>query len=313
MNIKSKYIGVVLLCALIVACEAVAIEGALNIADLDLFLVSALPPIVGGLILMSFYPRGTVDFARGLERRGWALMLSMCVFVAAGIILWFDSVGKIGASKEAILGGGSTEVLFVVILSAIFLSERLTILESIGGLLIIVGVFLVLVNPDVMELTLGEGEIEAILSSLCLGISVVMTTVLLKVHALTPLSGWELFLSGLIIISFGLLTGDIVWPDGRGWLLLVLLGLFPAFGLLTYNAGLPKIGASLTSVLFALTGIMTVGVQLIVLQFYPEADIMLPQSVPLAVLGGVIAFVGVYLLNKRPHMESVGPAGAGAM
>ncbi len=300
MDTKTKYIGVVLLSALIVACEAVAIEGALNIADLDLFLVSALPPIVGGLILMSFYPRGTVEFATGLGRRGWPFMLAMCVFVSAGVILWFDSVGRIGASKEAILGGGSTEVLFVVVVSAVFLSERLTRLEAVGSVLIIVGVFLVLVNPDVMELTIGFGEVEAILSSLCLGISVVMTTALLKDHALTPLSGWELLLGGGMVLVFGLAAGDIVWPDSQGWLLLLVLGAFPAFGLLTYNAGLPKIGASLTSVLFAFTGIMTVGVQLVILWFFPDASIMLPQSVALAVLGGAVAFAGVYMLNRRP-------------
>jgi len=77
-----------------------------------------------------------------------------------------------------------------------------------------------------------------------------------------------------------------------------LLGLFPAMGLLTYNAGLPKIGASLTSVLFALNGIMTVGVQLLVLGVFPGANITLPQSVALAVSGGVVAFIGVYLLEK---------------
>jgi drug/metabolite transporter (DMT)-like permease len=79
--------------------------------------------------------------------------------------------------------------------------------------------------------------------------------------------------------------------------------LFPAVGLLTYNAPLPKIGASLTSVLFALNGIMTVGVQLLVLSVVPDADIMLPKNVVLAVLGGAIAFAGVYLLNKRVERQ----------
>jgi hypothetical protein len=42
---------------------------------------------------------------------------------------------------------------------------------------------------------------------------------------------------------------------------------------------------------------MTVGVQLLVLGIFPDADIQLPQSIALAVLGGTVAFAGVYLLN----------------
>ena len=78
------------------------------------------------------------------------------------------------------------------------------------------------------------------------------------------------------------------------------IGILPAIGLLTYNAGLPKIGASVTGVLYALSGIITVGVQLVVLFFIPDADLQLPDSLFLAVTGSMIAFVGVYLLNRQP-------------
>lgn len=304
MLVRSKYILVVLMSALIVAFETVAIEGALNIANLNLYLVSSIPSLVGGCILMGMCPRGTAAFVKSLDGKGWALTLAMCGFVAAGVILWFDAVSRIGASKEAILGGGSSEVLFVVVLSAVFLKERLTWLEGLGSLLIILGVFLVLADFETLSLPAGVGETEAILSSFCLGISIIISTVLLRVYQLTPLSGIELFVSGIMVVSFGLATGLVTAPDAAGLALLVLLGLFPAAGLLTYNAGLPKIGASLTSVLFALTGIMTVGVQLLVLALYPDADIILPRSVAIAILGGMVAFLGVYLLHKKKAVRA---------
>lgn len=309
MDTRSRYIIIALMSALVVAFESVAIESALNIADIDIFLVSSVPTIVGGLILMSIFPRGTVAFTQSLGRRGWLMMFCLCAFAAAGVLLWFDSVGKIGASKEAILGGGSSEVLFVVILSAVFLSERLKLLEGIGSVLVIIGVLIVLTNIDSVGFTIGLGEVEAILSSLLLGISVVMATSLLKTHQLTPLSGVELFITGIIVLVFGVAAGLIVLPEPSAWIILVLLGLFPAVGLLAYNAPLPKIGASLTSVLFSLTGIMTVGAQLLILFVVPDADIKLPQSVALAIIGGSIAFVGVYLLNKKGANEKrlIGP------
>lgn len=304
MEVKTKYVSVVLLSALVVAFESVAIEGALNIEDLNVFLVTAIPSIVGGLILMTVKPSGTVSFTRGLGRKGWFWMLVLSLLVAIGVLLWFDAVGRIGAGKEALLGGGSSEVLFVVILSAIFLSERLSKLEAVGGLMIIVGVFLVLTNTDDMSLSLGFGEVEAMVSSFFLGCSIVLTTAMLKEHDLTPLSGMELFLSGVIVLSVGVSSGFIAWPGMNGWLILVLLGLFPAVGLLTYNAGLPKIGASLTSVLFALNGILTVGAQLLVLLFFPKANFMPPENLVLAVMGGAVAFIGVYLLNMNPGARS---------
>lgn len=304
MDVRRTYIGVVLASALIVAFESVAIEGALRTADLNIFLVSSMPSIIGGAILLGLSPKSSIDCARGLGPRGWGGMAILCVIVAAGVFMWFDSVGRIGASKEAILGGGSSEVLFVVMLSGIFLGERLKRWEILGSFMIIIGVFLVLANANTLSFTLGLGEIEAISSSLLLAVSIVIITVLLKSYNLTAISGLELLISGSLLIVFGSMLGLIIWPDTDGWLLLVALGAFPAVGLLTYNAGLPKIGASLTSVLFALNGILTVGVQLLVLLMFPGADIKLPQVLGLAVVGGVIAFAGVYLLNRESGVRS---------
>ena len=306
MDTRSKYIIVVMISALIVAFEAVAVEGAINTAHLASFIVASVPQMIGGTILMLAYPRGTSDFARSLGRRGWLFMIALCVMVAGGVFMWFDAVGRIGASKEAILGAGSSEVLFVVLLSAAFLSERLNRWEILGSFLVLGGVFLVLANTQTLQLTLGTGEIEAILSSLMLAVSIIMTTKLLRSHDLTPLSGVELFISGLILVLLGTAIGLIKMPDLNGALVLLGLGVIPSMSLLAYNAGLPRIGASLTSVLFALNGIMTVGAQLLILLLLPKANLILPQNLGLAVVGGLIAFSGVYLLY-RPGARSAKP------
>lgn len=300
MDARRAGIAIVLVSAVVVAFESVAVEGALNTAHIDVFLVSAIPPMIGGAILLGIQPSRTRTFVGKLGYAGWGRMAVLGSLVGFGVLLWFDAVSRIGASKEAILGGGSSEVLFVVLLSAVFLGERLRKLEAIGSALIIVGVLLVLINTSLVTLTIGWGEMEAITSSLILGGSVVYTTHLLRDYDLMRLSGLELLLSGIVVLAIGAALGLLRWPDGpTGWLVLVLIGLFPAVGLGTYNSGLPRIGASLTSVLFALNGILTVAAQLIVLAFAPHAEIILPQSVPLAVLGGVVAFVGVYLLSMR--------------
>lgn len=298
MDVRKKYMGIVLFSALVVAVESVGVEAAINTFDINPYIVAFVPSIVAGLVLLGLMPAAAKKVTIDLGRRGWVFMTATCLVIAAGVFMWFDAVGRIGASKEALLGGGSSEVLFIVVLSAVFLSERLTRLEAAGSVFVLAGVFIVLANADTMTLSLGFGEVEAIASSVLLAVSVVMTAMLLKSHRLTPVSGLELLVSGGALFAIGVPLGFVSWPGGTEILVLMGLGFFPALGILTYYAGVPKIGASLTSVLFALTGIITVGVQLTVLLFVPDADMILPESLFMAVAGGVVAFAGVYLLNR---------------
>jgi drug/metabolite transporter (DMT)-like permease len=301
MDTRSKYVTLVLASALVVAFESVAVEGALNIANIDILLVTTVPVVTGGAILLMASPRRTIHFVRSIGRKGWFGLTSMCVLGAAGTFLWFDAVGRIGASKESILGGGSSEVLLIVILSALFLRERLTRREAVGSVLVLAGVFVILSNVDSLSLSIGLGELEAITSSVFFAGSVVITTYLLWTHDLTALSGFQLLYTGAILSIGALAIGIGSMPDFAGIAILLAIGMFPAAGLWMYNAGLPKIGASMTSVLFALSGVMTVGVQLVILAIVPDADLRLPQSVPMALTGGLVAFAGVYLLNMKPR------------
>jgi len=306
---KSKYIAIVLFSALVIAYESVAIEIALNTLSLDIFLIGSIPPMIAGLILIAFNPRKTAQTARSMSRKEWMFISILSVFVAIGVILWYDAVGRIGAGKEAILGGGSSEVLFVVILSAIFLGERLKRLEVLGSVLILLGVFLVLVNKDFLTFTMGTGEIEAIVSSFFLGSGAVMIARVLRDYGVLPISGIELVYSGVILLLIGILIFPIEWPDLAGWLVMFGLGLFPAMSILTYYAGLQAIGASLTSVLFSLSGILTVIAQASVLLFV-DIDIQLPENLLLAMIGGMIAVIGVCLLNTRPKTNKKIPDAA---
>ena len=297
MDVRKKYMGIVLFSALVVAVESVGVEAAINTFGAEPYVVAFVPSLVAGLILLGLMPGAARKVASDLGRNGWMFMVATCLVIAAGVFMWFDAVGRIGASKEALLGGGSSEVLFIVLFSAVFLSERLTRLEAAGSVLVLAGVFIVLANVDTMTLSLGFGEVEAIASSFLLAISVVMTAMLLRSHRLTPVSGIELLVSGTVLLVIGVPLGFVPWPGVEDLLVLVGLGVFPAVGIVTYYAGVPRIGASLTSVLFALTGIMTVGVQLAVLMFVPDANMILPESLPMALGGGLVAFAGVYLLN----------------
>ncbi|HUW42603.1 MAG TPA: DMT family transporter [Thermoplasmata archaeon] len=300
LNRRNKYIAIVLFSAIVVAYEAVAVEGALNTANLDIFLVTAMPSIAGGLMLIAFRPRATHKLTMSMDRRQWSYILLLSLVASVGVFTWYDAIARIGASKEAILGGGSSEVLFVVILSALFLGEKLNRWEIFGGFLILMGVFFVLVNRDILSLTLGTGEIEAIAGSFFLASSVVMVTKMLREYDIIPVLGMELLLSGIMLLIIGLIAFPIVWPDAVGWIILIALGIFPPLSITTYFAGTKGIGASLTSVLFSLNGILTIVAQLSVLIFIHDANVKFPENMVLAIVGGVIAFFGVYLIEENP-------------
>lgn len=298
MDRRSRYIAIVLFSALVIAYESAAVELALNTLSLDLFLVGSIPAIVGGMILIAFNPRPSARLVRRFTRREWTFVTILSVSAAVGVILWYDAVGRIGAGKEAILGGGSSEVLFVVILSALFLGERLKRMEVLGSILILLGVFLVLVNKDSINITLGLGEVEAIASSFFLGASAVMIARVLRDHEVLPVSGLELVFSGVLLLAIGIVLFPITWPDTVGWLVMIGLGIFPAVSITTYYAGLQGIGASLTSVLFSLSGILTVIAQVSILLIVP-ITVKLPENLALAIAGSIIAVVGVYILNRK--------------
>lgn len=301
MDTRTKYILVVLLSAVIVAFESIGVEALINMEGIDPLLVSSVPLISGGVILFAVSPKAFRNFTGSLGRRGWSAIIIMCALSAIGVFLWFDAVHRIGASKEAILGGGSSEVLFIVLLSALFLKERLNRWEFLGSILVLLGVFVVLSNRDSVSLSVGLGEGEAILSSFLLAMSVMITTFLLWTHDLTALSSVQLILSGAMLLIGSLALGLTSLPEVRGLLLMLVLGIAPGVGLWTYNAGLPRIGASLTSVLFALCGIMTVAVQVTITVVFPRAEMILPESLGLALLGGFVAFAGVYLIHLNPQ------------
>jgi drug/metabolite transporter (DMT)-like permease len=303
VNRRNKYIAIVLLSALLVGYEAVAVEIALKAAFIDIFLVASMPAIVGGIILIAFTPRKTAALMKEFTRKEWIFFLLLSAVATFGVLLWYDAVELIGASKEAILGGGSSEVLFVVILSAIFLGERLNRWEIFGSFLVLMGVFLVLVNKDVLSLSVGRGEIEAIVSSFFLGTSVIMVAKMLRNHPVIPFSGLELLISGIILLIVAVIIAPIEWPDATGWFLLIVLGIFPALAISAYYAGLQGIGASITSVLFALTGMLTVVAQLTLVFFVPPDTLQFPENITLALLGGMIAFIGVYLIERNPSEE----------
>ncbi len=73
--------------------------------------------------------------------QGWSFLLYSGVFaLVICYVLWYTSVKRIGNSKTAIYG--NINIVFSVSIAYVFLSERITLLQVCGAVIIIAGVYL---------------------------------------------------------------------------------------------------------------------------------------------------------------------------
>ncbi len=61
--------------------------------------------------------------------------------LAVGVSAWYDSVSRIGASKEVLLAG-PLEVVLIVLLASMFLKERQDKIQIAGIIIAITGFFI---------------------------------------------------------------------------------------------------------------------------------------------------------------------------
>ncbi len=96
----------------------------------------------GALFYLPFSVRDIVQLDwNGLSFKSWAGLVYSALFaICISYIFWYSSVKRVGNTKTAIYGN-ITPVL-TIIFAYIFLSERITLLQAGGTLIILLGVYL---------------------------------------------------------------------------------------------------------------------------------------------------------------------------
>ena len=125
--------------------------------------------------------------------KSWKILIFASFFLAVGIFTWYDSINRIGASKELLIAG-PLEIVIIVVLARVFLNEKLDRIQAGGIVLALIGFIISLVSDigtDVLDGTqtvvkstlVTFGDIEAILSAFGFGIGVLFLTKLLTLHS----------------------------------------------------------------------------------------------------------------------------------
>jgi drug/metabolite transporter (DMT)-like permease len=256
--------------------------------------------------------------------------------LSLGIYGWYDSINRIGASKEALIAA-PIEIILIIILARVFLNERLNKLQIIGIFIGSLGFFLSLAsdvpidyfnNPNLSNFIVGVninsifptvfssfsfGDLEAILSAVGFAVGVLFLGKLVKKHSSVQVAGASMFLSGMILVVFMVLSllyettfTTVQYLNESpsqvellsvhsNLVLLFLFSLIPFIGSLSYVIGLRRIGASLTATIGSSNIVMILVIQIVLKELgYPSH---LPENIFLATFGCITGFLGIFIIH----------------
>ena len=256
----------------------------------------------------------------------WKNLILVSLSLSVGIFTWYDSINRIGASKEVLISG-SLEIVIIVILARVFLNERLSRFHIIGIGLALAGFFMAVTSDanisvvDIIEITKGTsllsfisfGDVEAIISAFGFAIGVLILSKLVLKHSSIEVAGASMFTSGLMLVGFMILgvlsyeSNHIILSSNEVSLLrqpiiiaiIILFSLLPFIGSLSYSTGLSMIGASLTATIGSSSILLTVVIQIVLKEFGISSH--LPGNIFLAILGGVTGFLGIYTIHMSDY------------
>ena len=267
-----------------------------------------------------------------LFSKSWKNLILACFLLAIGIFTWYDSISRIGASKEALIAG-PLEIVIIVVLARIFLNENLDRIQVIGIVLALIG-FLMAIASDAVDVLDDDGvgtvitspstlitfgDIEAIFSALGFAIGVLFLTKLVSTHSSIEVAGASMLVSGLILIAFMIgFLHEYQEILSSSWgssfqqqpliitiIILLLFSFLPFIGSLCYTTGLSKIGASITATIGSSTILITILIQIILKELGITSN--LPEDIFLAILGGVLGFLGIYVIHMHTLYLSIIP------
>jgi drug/metabolite transporter (DMT)-like permease len=283
--------------AITLSFESIMVELLTEIPGISSLLVAGISiPLAGATLLFI----STVLSKKITVFNSWKLLLVGSIFLAAAVFLWYDSVTRVGASKEGLLAG-PLETIVVLILAWLLLEEKLRKIQLVGVIIALLGFFATVSSrsldlSSILPFVITFGDFEAILSAFAFTGGVIAMTRLVKRHTSIEVTGASLLISGLILATILILsTSETSIPTIPEWIYLISFSLLPLAAALLYVVGLDRIGASLTSTMASSNILFTLFLQLLFKGLGVKS--ILPENILLALIGGALGLFGIYLVH----------------
>ncbi len=301
-----RYSWIVFAHAILLSFESIFAELIQNSLEISVITIASICiPTSGGILLLIYFASNRNDNNIINIFKNYKQLFPAAIFLSVGIFTWYDSVSRIGASKDGLIAG-ALEITIVLFLAHLVLKERLTKTQLFGVFLAIIGFFITMsigsnIGSSINYFSLGD--FESIVSAICMASSYLFTIKLVKNNSAIKITGLLLVLSGLsfIVISSMIftVTKNSVFSfedlNIEEVYILILFSFIPLSSALFYNIGMKKLGVSITSILASSTIILTIIFQ-VFLSVIGYAMI-LPLNTSMAILGGSIGIIGIFIIH----------------
>lgn len=332
--------------ALALSLESVIIEYlTIYYVRISPIVLSSLSITLSGLMLLSVGCIITKTYSDIIKifTKSWKSLLMASLSLSLGIFTWYDSINRIGASKEALIAG-PIEIILIIILARVFLKERLNKFQIIGICIGSLGFFLSLssdfslddinnvnlsnpseeininsIYPAILSL-ISLGDLEAILSAVGFATGVLFLGKLVTKHSSIHVAGASMFVSGLILVVFMIfaLLSDTMFTTlqylDESSSQMELLSVPKNMVILILFSLIPFIGSlsyviGLRRIGASLTA--TIGSSNLVIIFIIQIILKelgypshLPENIFLATFGCIMGFLGIFVIHTSDFIIS---------
>lgn len=217
----------------------------------------------------------------------WLALLAIGALYGYGGLFFFKAIKTIEASEMTILGSFGT--LVTVMLSYIFLNERLSPAQLLGLFLILSAV--VIVNYTRHKFRLSTGAWYALLGAACFGSAVIIDTYILKFYPATSYMPTGAFLIAVILmVSFPRSAKTIVRDIKKVDINLIIYSVLYAFaGLMFY---LPLQAGTYVSQMSAIGRVSIILTVILSAVFLKERS-----HIGKKIIGAILTTIGIFLIR----------------
>ena len=217
----------------------------------------------------------------------WLELCAIGVLYGYGGLFFFKAIKTIEASEMSILGSAGT--LVTVVLSYVFLHERLSSVQLAGVLCILAAV--VVINYSKHTFRLSSGAWYALLGAACFGTAVIIDTFILKSYPAISYMPVGSFLIGVILLisfpkSFRKIIRDVKTIDSN----LIVYSVLYAFAALMFY--LPLQYGTYVSQLSVIGRVSIIFTVILSAIFLNERS-----HIGKKILGAILTTVGIFLIR----------------
>ncbi len=161
---------------------------------------------------------------------GYGLIMSLHILFYVGSVVYTT----IAHSLSLIY----TAPIFITILAAVLLKEKIPRYKYVGIIIVILGIIILAGFEPVMTKMMIIGDLMAVVSAVCLALYSISGRRERSGYPLLKYVFWVYFISSLFLLPWAL-PGFVIPYTAKQWVSLLLLGLMPtALGHTLYNAGI---------------------------------------------------------------------------